>query len=116
MTIIANRNRSGEKWVVFTTESGEPSQVLDSDGFLRAAFFETGPVSIGDYCHEPIVVRDPSRRLGEILHLWRVWPESSKDDVIDQDLVLLWGKKKQIITGADILGKLMRGIATKEKN
>ena len=33
-----------------------------------------------------------------------------EDDVIHQDVVVLWGEKKQIITGADILGRLLRGI------
>jgi metal transporter CNNM len=33
-----------------------------------------------------------------------------KDDVIKKDIILLWGDKKQIITGSDILGRLLRGI------
>ena len=77
--------------------------------------FEGDNVSIMDFCHEPIIVSDISKRLGEILQLWKIQPESKQDDVIDQDIVLLWSKKKQIITGADILGRLMRGIATTEK-
>jgi hypothetical protein len=32
------------------------------------------------------------------------------DDVIDQDIILFWGSQKRIITGSDILGRLMRGI------
>jgi len=39
---------------------------------------------------------------------------SHHDDIIEQDIVLLWGAHKRIITGADILGRLMRGISTKE--
>jgi len=31
--------------------------------------------------------------------------------VIDNDLILCWDKKRRIITGADILGRLLRGIA-----
>jgi hypothetical protein len=30
--------------------------------------------------------------------------------VIDEDIILLWGETKRVITGADILGRLMRGI------
>ena len=40
---------------------------------------------------------------------------NSYDDVIDDDLILIWGKEeKRIITGSDILGRLMRGIARRE--
>jgi len=107
-------NRSGEKWVVFTDYNGEPSMVLDADGFLRAALFGYENVSVSDYCHEPVIVRDSSARLGDILELWEIHPESINDDVIDKDIILLWNRNKQIITGADILGRLMRGI-TKQK-
>jgi hypothetical protein len=34
--------------------------------------------------------------------------------VIEQDIVLLWGTSKRILTGADILGRLMQGISKKE--
>lgn len=37
-------------------------------------------------------------------------PLRTGDDVIDEDLILLWGETKKIITGADILGRLHRGI------
>jgi metal transporter CNNM len=31
--------------------------------------------------------------------------------VIDADVILVWGAEKRVITGADILGRLLRGIA-----
>jgi len=34
----------------------------------------------------------------------RVAPERPGDDVIDNDLILVWGAQKRIITGADLLG------------
>ena len=40
-----------------------------------------------------------------------VHPERAGDDVINQDVILVWGPELRIITGADILGRLMRGIA-----
>ncbi len=104
-------NQSGEKWIVFTDERNDPSWVMDADGFLRAAIFEPQDVQPEDYCHVPIVVWDNSKNLGEILQLFTIQPESKHDDVIDQDIVLHWCDKKQIITGADILGRLLRGIA-----
>ena len=104
-------NRSGKKWIVFTDEDHNPSWVMDADGFLRAAIFELPETNPEDYCHEPIVVRDPTRKLGDILQLLEIQPESKDDDVIDKDIILLWNERKQIITGADILGRLLRGIA-----
>jgi metal transporter CNNM len=37
-----------------------------------------------------------------------------EDDVIDNDLILIWGEQKRIITGSDILGRLLRGISVQE--
>jgi hypothetical protein len=41
-----------------------------------------------------------------------VYSEKHDDDVIDRDIILVWFESnKKIITGADILGRLLRGIA-----
>jgi hypothetical protein len=46
-----------------------------------------------------------------VLGKLKVQPEHSSDDVIDQDVILVWtDKEKRIITGSDILGRLLRGI------
>jgi len=38
-------------------------------------------------------------------------PQRAGRDVIDRDIILVWGKEeKRVITGADILGRLLRGI------
>ena len=37
-----------------------------------------------------------------------------EDDVIDEDIILLWGEEKKVITGSDILGRLLRGIVRNE--
>jgi hypothetical protein len=47
---------------------------------------------------------------GEIIPKLKVQPERSDDDVIDEDIILFWGSQKRIITGSDIMGRLMRGI------
>jgi hypothetical protein len=44
----------------------------------------------------------------------KVIPERPDDDVIEHDLILVWGAQKRIITGSDLLGRLLRGIATVE--
>ena len=104
-------NKSGEKWIVITDMDNHPTWVMDADGFLRAAIFDYPEAHPEDYCHVPIVVKDNTRKLGEMLQLLEIQPESKDDDVIDRDIILLWSQKKQIITGADILGRLLRGIA-----
>ena len=40
-----------------------------------------------------------------------VMPEDPGDDVIKHDLILVWGAQKRIITGSDLLGRLLQGIA-----
>ena len=107
-------NESKEKWVVFVNESLDPSVVMDADGFLRAALLDKQPANPMDFVHKPIVIRDSSERLGDIIHLLKLSTENEGDDVIDQDIILLWSEKKQVITGADILGRLLHGIVKPE--
>ena len=52
--------------------------------------------------------------LGGVIGRMKVKPEHPEDDVIDNDLILVWGKQKRIITGADLLGRLLRGIVTQD--
>ena len=44
----------------------------------------------------------------------KVTPERPGDDVINHDMILVWGEQRRIITGADLLGRLLRDIATTE--
>lgn len=54
-------------------------------------------------------------RIGDVIGLMKMKPEHPEDDVIDQDLILVWGRQRRIITGADLLGRLLRGIVMREK-
>jgi metal transporter CNNM len=111
---LRNLQASGEKWIVLVDRSGEPGLVIDADGFLRGALLEGAAFSPARHCHRPLVVRDPATRLGHLLHRLRVEPSTSEDDVIDRDVILLWTpSEKRVLTGADILGRLLRGIATR---
>lgn len=112
---LARLDASGKKWVIFTDAAGQPCLVLDAHHFLRDALFEKGPPKPEAYWHRPIVVADPKTRLGDVIGRMRVTPEHAEDDVVDNDLILVWGPQhKRIITGADLLGRLLRGIATRE--
>jgi hypothetical protein len=101
---------SGKKWVIITNPQDEPVMVLDADGFLRDAVYKKGPFIPLSYCHFPVVVKSPKTRLEKVIRQFKVYPQYPEDDVIDQDLILYWGQEKRIITGSDILGRLLRGI------
>jgi metal transporter CNNM len=113
-TFLRQLDASGKKWVIFVDPSDQPTLVLDAHHFLRDALFDevaTGPEA---YWHRPIVVTDMGTRLGNVMARMKVKPEHPEDDVIDNDLILIWGKQKRVITGADLLGRLLRGIVTRE--
>ena len=108
-------NRAGKKWIVVTDAEGEPKMTLNADRFIRNAIFSPETFVPFYYCHRPIIVRSGRERLGEIIPRLKVNPERSDDDVIDEDIILFWGDSdKRIITGSDILGRLLRGIVRNE--
>jgi metal transporter CNNM len=107
-------NASGKKWVIVTDLGGEPEFVLDAHHFLRDALFNQPEADRQACWHRPVIVRDMGTRLGEVIGHLRVVPERADDDVIDNDLILVWGSQKRIITGSDLLGRLLRGIAILE--
>lgn len=101
---------SGKKWVIVTGPEGNPEIVLDADGFLRDALFDEGSFHPLTFCHRPVFVRDKNTPLGNVLSRLRVRGRAAGDDVVDHDVILLWSDTKRVITGADILGRLLRGI------
>ncbi|SFL10327.1 Hemolysin, contains CBS domains [Nitrosomonas aestuarii] len=107
-------NRSGKKWIILIDEYDQPRMVLNANAFLREALFGSGPVNPYVYCHRPIIVKDPNTLLGKILSRLQVNPKSMVDDVVDDDLILIWSDEKRVITGADILGRLLRGITKRD--
>ena len=108
-------NASGHKWVVLTSLEGEPLLVVDADGLLRCAVFELSkPFDPYDYCFRPLVIKDEATNLGEvILHLKSNESlDVDHDGDIELDAVLVWTDTPRIITGADILGRLLKGTNT----
>ncbi len=103
--------QSGHKWVVLTDENEHPLLVLDADGFLRAALFNgTSTSNAYDYCHRPIIITDENMPLGDVLERLKLGRTVTCEETIDHDLILLWSNQRRIITGADILGRLLKGI------
>jgi len=107
-------NRSGCRWVVLADDSGEPQLLLDADGALRAAVYDSDkPFDIYDYCRRPLVIRDSNKTIAEVIAYLKTLRTAGEPDdaAIDYDAVLIWTEQPRIITGADILGKLLKGIS-----
>lgn len=104
-------NTSGKSWVVITDLNGEPRLVLSSDDFIREAIFDSDNFNPYRHCHRPILAKDSDTKLGVLIQRYQVRHGEVGDDIIDDDVILLWGKQRRVITGTDILGRLLRGIA-----
>ncbi len=102
-------NASGKKWIILTDLEKQPRLLLDADGFLRQALLTPEKLKPYDYCHRPVILRDAHTSLGEVIRLLRSG-KRDRNGVIDRDVVLLWGQEPRIITGADLLDRLLRGI------
>ncbi len=107
---LAQINKSGKKWVVLTDENNQPKLVLDADGFIRSSVFCEGCEELLNFCHEPIVISDNQIDMGELLKTMRTEHAEHEDHPIEKDVVLFWAQNKRIITGADILGRLLKGM------
>lgn len=106
---------SEKPWVIIVNADEQPLYALDADGFLRHALFNRTATDPWSYCHRPLVVHDRNQPLGEALVKLKFEAHES-DDLIHQDLILVWGEERQIITGADLLGRLLRGIAHRSEH
>jgi metal transporter CNNM len=109
-------NASGKKWVIIVDTAGRPSFVLDAHHFLRDSLFNAASIHPETHWHRPIIVTNIRTPLGSVIGRMKVKAEHPEDDVIDNDIILVWGEQKRIITGADLLGRLLRGIVTQETN
>ena len=103
-------NKSRKKWIVVVDPDDEPRLVIDADEFIRDAFFNNDTFRPLRHCHRPIIVRERKAKLGDVIPRLKVNPEHGEDDVIDEDIIVYWNGEKRIITGSDILGRLLRGI------
>ncbi len=113
---ITSIGKSGKKWVIFVDPENFPRLTINADFFLRDVYSGREIADPYSYCHRPIVVRDETKRLGEILPRFYVEEEHKEDNVIDNDLIIVWGEKeRRIITGADILGSLLHGIVGRRR-
>lgn len=104
-------NQTQKRWVVLVDKEQVPRLALDVDHFTRAALYGERPFDPYAYCHRPIVVRDRTTTLGDVIRYLKAETGPS-EDVIRNDVVLIWTEDRRIITGADILGRLLTGIGS----
>jgi hypothetical protein len=108
---VLSINASGKKWVILTDAEGTPQLVLDGDAYLRAVMSDAASVDPYSHCHRPIIIDDPDSPLGYIIARLKRGMAADSDAAIEKDIVLLWTDEvKKVITGADLLGRLLRGI------
>jgi metal transporter CNNM len=113
-------NRTLHTWVILVDAAGEPLLALNVSEFTRAALYgeRHGERAFDpfEHCHRPIVVRDHTTTLGDVIRRLkrRVAVEGAQPDaVIENDVVLIWLDRPRIITGSDILGRLLTGIGSR---
>jgi metal transporter CNNM len=104
--------KSEKKWVILTDSRNYPCYALDSDKFLREALLGSPSFSPWQCCHSPIIVEDQKISLGDVILQMKNSSNRADDSPIDKDIVLVWGANKKIVTGADILGWLLKGVLT----
>jgi metal transporter CNNM len=108
---LAALHSARRKWVVIVDEAGAPYLVVNTNAFLRGALLDGSTFEPQRACHRPLVVEDPTAPLGSVIGRLGVRPEHPEDDVVDDDLILVWAPgTRRIITGSDLLGRLLRGI------
>ncbi len=100
------------KWAVITDETDQPRLVLETDRYLREVLSGNSTVDVYRYCHRPIVVTEWEATLDGVLDQFVVEAEHAGDRVVDRDVIVFWtDTSRRIVTGADILGRLLQGIA-----
>ena len=110
---IAKVNESGHKWVLLTSEENQPLLMIDADGFIRSTLDEKHSSDPYAFCHRPLIIENELTTLGDALQRLKVSHtlDPRAEDVLHCDVILVWSQASpRVITGADILGRLLRGI------
>jgi metal transporter CNNM len=103
--------KNDHKWVIITDTDDRPQLVLDAEAYMFNRYAGRSAVDVYHFCHRPIVVSDPETTIETVLPQLQVDAESRNDRIIDNDVILFWGESnRRIVTGADILGRLLQGI------
>lgn len=113
---IEKITRCPVKWAIFLDESESPILALNTDAYVKA-YFSNQLSNVYQHCHRPFVFKNSKSKLSQIATKFKVESIEIEDDIIKNDIVLLWNKQhKKIITGTDLLGRLFRGIIIRNLN
>jgi len=107
---------SGKKWVILIGSDEQPKLVLDADGYLRSVFLDNPDMDPYIHCHRPIVITDPETTLDTVVQKMKLSQPNTTDEAIRKDIVLLWNNERRVVTGADILGRLLDGVTTPNRS
>ncbi|MEN8694716.1 MAG: DUF21 domain-containing protein [Akkermansiaceae bacterium] len=112
---LASLKKNHSRKAVILDEFGTPFIVLDTTSFLSSLCAEGDGVDIYKHCHRPVIVDADDTHLDSVLGQFVVEADDSRDLVVDRDVVIFWtAETKRIVTGADIFGRLLKGIAKRE--
>ena len=91
--------------------------MLDADGFIRSTLSDDANKDPYVYCHRPLIITDVECSLGDAMNSLKLAHdlEAHSDEVLHADVILIWSDSEpRLITGADILGRLLKGIGKKD--
>ena len=100
-------------WAVVVDPNGEPQLAVNVDDFTRAALFGPHPLKVYEHCHRPVVVRDRTTTLGDVIRQLKT-KAGHTEGPLEHDVVLIWLEERRILTGSDILARLLTGIGRSE--
>jgi metal transporter CNNM len=112
-TFVEGVNQSGHKWVLLISDDERPLLMIDADGFIRSTIEDNNETDPYSFCHRPLIIDDETCTLGDALQRLKIAHamDPQSEDVLHSDVILVWSEHSpRVITGADILGRLLKGI------
>ena len=112
--LLRQLGKSGKRWIIITDTFSQPRLVLDYSNMLHELVRTGKTVEPGRFCHTPVIVRDRKKLLGEVISKLR-FKKNGQEDIIHPGVILLWDEEPRIVTGSDILGRLLEGALPKSR-
>lgn len=110
--LVTVLKENSEKWVILIDYSGLPKFILNTSSLLRKMFHCHDPILLSEHLLTPVVIEDSKTTLGEVMVKLVIQNKAFAGEVLDNDVAIVWNAKaKRIITGADILADLLRGVS-----
>ncbi len=106
--LLGRLGKSGKRWVVITDDHGQPRLVLDFSSLLHEMARTRERIDPRSFCHRPVIIRDRKKLLGEVISKLH-FKKNGEEKIIHPGVILLWDEEPRIVTGSDILGRLLPG-------